>query len=444
MESSEGKAADMSRSGTVSTKQRRIAKLAKEAPDMAMNLSHHMDLEWFREAYRRTRKDGAVGVDGQTAEEYAENLEENLQGLMDRAKSGTYRAPAVRRKQIPKAGKKNETRPLGIPTFEDKVLQRAVVMALEPVYEQDFLPCSYGFRPGRSAHQAIGDLREGLMSMGGGYVIDLDIRKYFDSIDRSKLQEVFRHRVRDGVLRRLVGKWLNAGVMEDGRLTRPEAGVPQGGVISPLLSNVYLHEVLDSWFEETVKPRLKGRAFLVRFADDAVLAFERKDDADRVMAVLAKRFAKYGLRLHPEKTRMVCFERPKSGGRGQRKLETFTFLGFTHFWAISRNGYWVIKRKTAKDRLTRSLKVLSEWLRSVRHWPIRMQHRVLCAKLRGHFQYFGIKGNQEALSRLLYNVHRLWKKWLGRRSHKARRNWEWFNDLLRRFPLPRPRVVHAC
>lgn len=276
MEPSEGKATDMSKSEEVSTKQRRIAELAKEAPDMAMNLSHHMDMGWFEEAYRRTRKDGAVGVDGQSAEEYAENLERNLQDLIDRAKSGTYRAPAVRRKQIPKAGKKDETRPIGIPTFEDKVLQRAVAMALEPVYEQDFLPCSYGFRPGRSAHQAIGDLREGLTAMGGGYVIDLDIRKYFDSIDRGRLQEIFRQRVREGVLRRLVGKWLNAGVMEDGCLTRPEAGVPQGGVLSPMLSNIYLHEVLDSWFEDTVKPRMKGRAFLVRFADDGAPRRRRK------------------------------------------------------------------------------------------------------------------------------------------------------------------------
>lgn len=444
MEPSEGKAADMSKSDNVSTKQGRIAELAKRAPDMAMNLSHHMDLEWFKEAFRRTRKKGAVGVDGQSAEEYAENLEENLQDLINRAKSGKYHAPAVKRKQIPKAGKKGETRPIGIPTFEDKVLQRAVVMALEPVYEQDFLGCSYGFRPGRSAHQAIGDLREGLKAMGGGYVIDLDIRKYFDSIDRHHIQELFRKRVRDGVLRRLVGKWLNAGVMEEGLEYQPESGVPQGGVISPLLSNIYLHEVLDSWFESTVKPRMRGRAFLVRFADDAVLAFERRDDAERVMAVLPKRFAKYKLTLHPEKTRLLCFKRPRDGAKGAGMSGTFTFLGFTHYWARSYKGYWVIKRKTAGDRFSRSLRKLSEWLRQVRHWPIRSQHEVLCSKVRGHFQYYGIKGNGEALSGFLFRVHQLWKKWLGRRSHKAHRTWEWFNKLLQRFPLPKPRITHVC
>lgn len=393
------------------------------------------------EAYHRVKANqGAAGMDGKSLADFERDLKDNLYKLWNRMSSGSYMPPPVRRVSIPKKG--GGTRPLGIPTVADRIGQPVVKMLLEPQLDKMFHRDSYGYRPGKSAHQALDEVRKRCWRYD--WAVDLDIKGYFDSIDRSKLQEVFRHRVRDGVLRRLVGKWLNAGVMEDGRLTKPEAGVPQGGVVSPLLSNVYLHEVLDSWFEETVKPRLKGRAFLVRFADDAVLAFEREDDADRFMAVLAKRFAKYGLRLHPEKTRLLCFERPKSGGKSQGKLGTFTFLGFTHFWAISRKGYWVIKRKTAKDGFTRSLKVLSEWLRAVRHWPIRMQHRVLCAKLRGHFQYFGIRGNHEALSRLLYNVHRLWKKWLGRRSHKARRNWEWFNNLLRRFPLPSPRVVHAC
>jgi RNA-directed DNA polymerase len=238
MEPSEGKTANLSKFDDVSTKQRRIAEVAKEAPGMAMSLSHHRDLDWFREAYHRTRKDGAVGIDGQSAQDYAENLEENLQNLLDRAKAGSYRAPAVRRKHIPKDAKGKETRPIGIPTFEDKVLQRAAVMALEPVYEQDFLDCSYGFRPGRSAHQALGTLREGLMALGGGYVIDLDIRKYFDTIDHRQVQEIFRQRVRDGVLLRLIGKWLNAGVMEAKQIIYPDSGVPQGGVVSPILSNI--------------------------------------------------------------------------------------------------------------------------------------------------------------------------------------------------------------
>lgn len=411
---------------------------------MAMSLSHHMDLEWFKEAYHRTRKDGAVGVDGQNAQDYAEHLEENLRSLLDRAKSGSYRASAVKRKHIPKDAKGKETRPIGIPTFEDKVLQRAVVMALEPVYEQDFLNCSYGFRPGRSAHQAIGTLREGLMAMGGGYVIDMDIRKYFDTIDHGRIQEIVRQRVRDGVLLRLIGKWLNAGVMEENSMIYPESGVPQGGVVSPILSNIYLNEVLDSWFEEVVKVHLHGKAFMVRFADDAVLVFERRDDAERVMAVLPKRFEKYGLKLHPEKTRLLSFKRPGRGGSESHEPETFNFLGFTHFWAKSRRGYWVIKRKTARDRLSRSLRRLNQWLRKVRHRPIAEQHTVLCSKVRGHIQYYGITGNSDATSRLVYCARRCWHKWLGRRSHASHRSWDWFNALSKRFPLPVPKTIHSC
>jgi RNA-directed DNA polymerase len=300
---------------TVSRKRERIAKLAREAPDMAFtSLSHHIDIDWLREAYRLTRKDGASGVDGQTAEEYAANLEVNLQSLLDRAKTGdTYCAPPVRRVHIPKGN--GETRPIGIPTFEDKVLQRAVAMVLEGVYEQDFMDCSYGFRPGRSAHQALASFRRQAMGMGGGWVVEVDIRKFFDTLDHGHLRELVRKRVRDGVLLRLIGKWLNAGVREDGSLTHPDSGTPQGGVISPLLANVYLHEVVDRWFEDEVKPRLKGRAFLVRYADDLVICFACEEDARRVMDVLPKRFGKYGLALHPERRGWCSSGRREAAGR---------------------------------------------------------------------------------------------------------------------------------
>ena len=279
--------ADRPRSETISTRQRKIAELARQAPELGItSLNHHIDLDWMQEAYRRTRKDGAVGVDGQTAEEYAEHLDENLQSLLDRAKSGRYRAPAVRRVHIPKG--EGKTRPIGIPSFEDKVLQRAVAMVLEPIYEQDFLDCSYGFRPGRSAHQALGADRDQLMAMGGGWVVELDVQGFYDTLDKRQLREFVGHRVRDGVVLRLIGKWLNAGVLEDGAVTYPETGTPQGGVISPLLANIYLHEVLDGWFERDVKPRLKGRAFLVRYADDAVFGFAYEEDARRVLDVLPK------------------------------------------------------------------------------------------------------------------------------------------------------------
>jgi group II intron reverse transcriptase/maturase len=425
---------------TILTKQLRIAQLAVEAPKMAFTtLAHHIDIDWLREAYRRTRKDGAVGVDGQTAQEYAAHLEENLRLLLDRAKSGCYQAPPVRRVHIPK-GDGSQTRPIGIPTFEDKLLQRAVVMVLEPIYERDFLGCSYGFRPGRSAHQALADLWQQTMNMGGGWVLELDIRKFFDTLDHSRLREIIRHRVQDGVLLRLIGKWLNAGVLEDGCLTHPDAGSPQGGVISPLLANAYLHEVLDTWFENTVKPVLKGRAFLIRYADDAVMVFQNEEDARRVLAVLPKRFGAYGLTLHPEKTRLVQFKRPRGPDPQGPPPGTFDLLGFTHFWARSLKGNWVVRRKTAKDRFQRALDKVTEWCCKNRHLPLKEQWQALRRKLSGHFGYYGIPGNSRLLVRFRFLVEGIWRKWLSRRSQRAYLSWEDFRRLLAHYPLPAPTV----
>jgi group II intron reverse transcriptase/maturase len=414
-------------------------------PDAVLTtLAHHIDVEWLREAYRRTRKDGATGVDDQTAAEYARNLDANLEMLLKRAKSGDhYRAPPVRRVYIPK-GDGKELRPIGIPTFEDKVLQRAMAMVLEAVYEQQFHDCSYGFRPGRSAHDALQAVWNGMMGMGGGWVLEADIEKFFDSVDHAKLREVLSKRVRDGVLTRLIGKWLNAGVLEQGAVHHPEAGTPQGGVISPLLANVYLHEVLDEWFAHDVLPRLHGRAFLVRYADDFVMVFEREDDARRVLDVLPKRFGKYGLRLHPEKTRLVPFQRPRPRPSDEdARPGSFDLLGFTHFWGRSRKGNWVVQRKTAKGRFTRSLRAIDRWCREHRHDSIIEQHRALTRKLRGHDAYYGITGNGRALSRLRHWAERVWMKWLSRRSSKARLDWEAMKRLLRRFSLPPARVVHS-
>jgi group II intron reverse transcriptase/maturase len=408
-------------------------------------LAHHIDMDWLREAYRRTRKDGATGVDQQTAAEYAMNLEGHLRSLLDRAKSGTYRAPPVRRVHIPK-GSGAETRPIGIPTFEDKVLQRAVAMVLEAVYEQDFLDCSYGFRPTRSAHQALQTLWHQAMRTAGGWVLEIDVRKFFDAMDHGHIREILRRRVLDGVLLRLIDKWLNAGVLEDGGITYPAAGSPQGGVVSPIIANIYLHEVLDTWFEREVKPRLSGGATLVRYADDAVLLFEREQDARKVMAVLAKRFAKYGLALHPEKTRLVEFRRPdyrppSSDGRANGRPGTFDLLGFTHFWGKSRTGKWLVRRSTAKDRFRRAVTRVAKWCRKHRHDDVRAQQHALAQKLRGHFGYYGITGNFEALQRFRQAVQRAWQKWLNRRSQRARMDWERMNRLLERFPLPRPHIT---
>ena len=429
----------------ISTRQRKLAELAQQDPQLELTtIAHHIDLVWLREAYRRTRKDGAAGVDGVTAAEYEADLEANLSSLLERFKSGLYRAPPVRRVHIPKPGKAGKTRPLGIPTLEDKVLQRAVLMALEPIFEQDFVDCSYGFRPGRGAHQALEALWGGLMSLGGGWVIDLDIQSFFDEVDRDHLRDFLGRRVRDGVIRRAIGKWLKAGVMEDGAVHYPERGTPQGGVISPLLSNLYLHHVLDLWFEHDVKPCLRGRAVAVRFADDAVLAFEREEDARRVLAVLGKRFGKYGLRLHPEKTRLVDFRSPtRRGPGGTQRERSFALLGFTHHWGRSRKGRWVVKRKTAKDRLLRAVRSIGDWCRLNRHLPVAVQWAALQRKLQGHYAYYGITGNYRALARFYWWVVALWRKWLVRRSPRKRLTWAGFTRLSHRYPLPLPRVVQS-
>lgn len=432
---------ETSSSKDVSTRLRRIAELAKQSPTMVMTtLAHHIDAELLREAYRRTRKNGAAGVDGQTGSDYGANLDENLDALLGRLKSGRYRAPPVKRVHIPK-GDGRKTRPIGIPTFEDKLLQRAVAMVLEAVYEQDFLPCSHGFRPGRSPHDAVQALWEAMMDVGGGWVLEADIESFFDTLSHQHLRDFLDQRVRDGVLRRAIDKWLKAGVLEEGALRRSEDGTPQGGVISPLLANIYLHEVLDRWFAEVVQPRLRGEATLVRYADDFVIVFQREDDARKVMSVLPKRFGKYGLRLHPEKTRLLDFRRPS--GPKPPKGRSFDLLGFTHFWAKSRKGNWVVKHKTSKSRFARAIKKVALWCKRHRHQPVAVQHQVLTAKVRGHYQYFGITGNYRALARFVRQVEWAWFRWLGRRSDSASRLWTDFARTMRRYPLPAPRIARS-
>lgn len=431
--------------GSVSTRLRRIAELSRQLRGKVLTtLAHYVDLTWLYEAHRRTRKGGAVGVDGQTGAEYAASLDANLRSLLERFHSGSYRAPSVRRVEIPKGD--GRSRPIGIPTFEDKLLQRAVAMVLEAVYEEEFLDCSYGFRPGRSAHQALQALRDGLSELRGGWVIDLDIASFFDTLDHGKLREILDGRVRDGVIRRQIDKWLKAGVMREGRTYRAVLGTPQGGVISPLLANIYLHEVLDSWFTTEVLPRLRGRAFLIRYADDAVLVFSQRQDAERVLEVLPKRLSRYGLSLHPEKTRLVCFERPTrgTGGGSADRPGTFDFLGLTHVWGRSRRGNWVVKRKTSAVRFRRAVKAISTWLRRHRHRPVPEQHAMLCRALGGHYRYYGVTNNHGSLARLVYCVELSWYKWLSRRSQRRMTQKRFFRGLLERHPLPKPRCYASA
>lgn len=443
-EAIEGEMARQQRSRTVATKLGRIATVARRRRGEALTtLAHHIDLDFLREAHRLTRKDGAVGVDGQTAAEYAKNLDENLSDLLERFRSGTYRPPPVRRVEIPKGNGK--TRPIGIPTFEDKILQRAVTMVLSAVYEQEFRRCSYGFRPRRSAHEALDDLWVELMARRGGVVLDVDIEAFFDSLNHRRLRDFLDLRVRDGVIRTTIDRWLRAGVLEDGRVRRPTEGTPQGGVISPLLANIYLHHVLDVWFEDEIKPRLKGQADLTRYADDFVIILDDEDDARRVMAVLPKRFGKYGLTLHPTKTRMVDFARPPSrrDDDDDHHPRTFNLLGFTHYWSRSRGGSWIVKRSTAKERMRRALGAIREFCRRAMHWPLRDQHAALCKKLKGHDGYYGLTGNSPSLKEFRYWVNRIWRWALNRRSQNRHMPWGRFNALLKTHPLPPPVVVKS-
>jgi group II intron reverse transcriptase/maturase len=433
-------------SGSILPGLQRIAELAREHPEWAFtNLAQVIDFELLKEAFERTRKNGAVGVDGQTAKEYEEKMEANLRALLGRLHTGSYRAPEVRRVYIPKAdGRK--MRPIGIPTFEDKVLQRAVVMVMEAIYEADFIENSYGFRPGKSAHQALEVIWKETMGVQGGWIVEADIQSFFDELDHSQLRSFLDRRVKDGVIRRVINKWLKAGVLEEGRVWYPEAGTPQGGVISPLLANIYLHEVLDVWFEQIVKPLLQGRGYLIRYADDFVMIFSVEKDAQRVMEALPKRFGKYGLRLHPDKTRMIPFNQPpkiKDDDQHRPRGESFDFLGFTHYWGKSRNGNWAVKRKTAQKRFSRALKAIKGWCRTNRHLSLVEQWVALGQKLNGHFNYYGITGNSQKLVNFQHEVKLIWHKWLSRRSQKGKVSWEHFQRLLTQYPLPPPHVAHS-
>ena len=405
------------------------------------NLAHHVDLDMLKEAFRLTRKDGAVGLDGVSAKGYEENLEANLLDLWERMKNKRYRAPNLRRAHIPK-GKKGETRPIGIPTFEDKVAQRAFSLVLEAVYEQDFLDCSYGFRRGKSQHQALSALQNQLWRMKGGWLLEVDIKGFFNNLDHKHLREILSQRVCDAGIIRMVGKWLNAGIQEEGVVSYPEKGTPQGGVISPLLANIYLHTVLDVWFEETVKPRLKGEAFLVRWADDFIICFSLEEEARKVLEVIPKRFGRFGLEINEEKTRLVEFRRPPYRQKPKEKPETFDFLGFTHYWGMSRNKKWVVKKKTMKSRLARALCSINKWCKENRHLKLREQRKKLSQKLYGHYGYYGVSGNFSSIKRFYRQACRYWRKWLNRRSRKSMVTWRKMRQILKHYPLPSPKIVH--
>ena len=423
----------------MSTQIDRISELAKEDPKRRFfSIAHLITPETLYVAFQGLRKKASAGVDGVTYQKYEKDAVRNIQQLHERLKEGKYRAQPLRRIYIPKENGKQ--RPISIPSLEDKIVQRATGEVLNAIYEQDFLECSYGFRPGRGPHQALDEVGRVICTRPTSWILELDITAYFDSIVRGQLMEMIEKRVSDGSVLRLIRKWIRVGVIDDGRLLVSETGTGQGQTISPLLANIYLHYVLDEWFEQEVKPRLKGEAHEIRFADDAVLCFQYREDAEKVMEVLSKRFARFGLTLHPEKTRLVDFGRyaEEHAKRQGKKPATFDFLGFTHIGSRSRRGKFMVNVRTMKKRLRRGLTAVAEWCRERRHEPIDQQQQTLNAKLRGHYQYYGRPTNYRSLQRFYRLVRTLWRKWLNRRTRGKRLLWRDFVQL-----LLRPRICHA-
>jgi RNA-directed DNA polymerase len=421
----------------------RIGQRAKDKPkEKWTNLLSHMRLPLLKEAYQRLRKHAATGVDEVTWVEYGEHLDERLQDLEHRVHRGSYHPLPVRRVHIPKGD--GQTRPLGIPALEDKVVQQAAKMILEPIYEAEFLGFSYGYRPKRSAHDALDALAEAI-ARKVSWVLDADIRSFFDTIDHGWMQRFLEHRIGDTRMVRLLMKWMRAGVFENGELHEVDAGTPQGGIISPLLANLYLHYVFDLWATSWRKKHARGEVYIVRYADDVVMGFQYEQDARAMRAALAARFAKFGLELHPEKTRVIRFGRFASMSqreRGLGKPETFDFLGFTHIAALSRAGKFLLMRRTSRKKRRAKLARLAEEIRRRRHHYVADQQAWLNSVLVGHYRYYGVPMNYLALAQFRERVRRTWLRWLQRRSQRARWNATKMKAHEKRFPLVRPRIHH--
>jgi len=411
---------DASTSGGMSLQLLEVAERARREPEGRFHsLAHRIDVPALERAYHRMRKNAAVGVDGVTQEQYGQDLEANLQDLHVRMKAKRYRHQPIRRVHIPKEGGK--TRPIGVSAFEDKIVQDALREVLEAIYEQDFLDCSYGFRPGRSPHDAVRTLDRVVHKGKVNWILEADVVSFFDNIDRKVLKKMLEVRVADGSLLRLIGKCLHVGVLDGVELSTSESGTAQGSVLSPLLGNVYLHYVLDRWFERRVKPRLHGQATLVRYADDFVIGFEYKEDAKRVMDALSERMEHFGLTLHPDKTRLLPFRRPPKRPEGGKGRATFDFLGFTFYWARTRKDRWAMTWKTRSASLRRFIGSVYDWCRRHRHLPVAVQHKALKRRIQGHFNYFGVSGNFISLLKVIEQVKRIWYKWLCRGRAYPRR-----------------------
>lgn len=418
----------------------KVMERAKRDPEVRFtSLSHLLDQQALQRAYDRLRRDAAVGVDGITKEQYGWDLGRNLRDLHEQVRGMRYRHQPIRRVHIPKD--KGKTRPIGISCIADKVVQGALSEVLEAIYEPIFYDGSYGFRRGRSAHDALRALNRVLHVGEGNWILEADITSFFDSIDRKMLMELLRERVIDGPFLRLVGKCLHVGILDGEEFSEPDVGTVQGSGLSPMLGNIYLHYVLDLWFERAVRPRMRGHAHLIRYADDFVIVFEREDDARRVAEVLPKRFGRFGLTLHPDKTRLFFFGRPPSDRMKGKGPASFDFLGFTHHWYRTRAGRWEPGVKTRTARLRRAIQAVADYCRRYRQQPVKEQHAALKRRLVGHYNYFGVNGNIRSLKKLAHEAEHFWRKWLRRRSQRTRLTWARFKaTILRAFPLPSPRI----
>ena len=434
-----GDSAAPSRAGKLTPELLRVVQRARREPKGKFHsVAHLIDEAALRRSYERLRGDAAVGVDGESKAAYGGQLGKRLKDLHQRLREWRWRHQPLRRVKIPKEG--GDSRPIGISTDEDKIVQGALREVLEAVYEQDFLPCSYGFRPQRRAHDALRAIDRACWEKWANCIVEADLVSFFDSVNRSALVEMIRERVPDGALLRLVKRCLKAGVLEGQQYSEPTEGTAQGSSLSPLLGNIYLHNVLDVWFEQQVKPRLQGKAMIVRYADDFVLLFEKEADARRVYQVLPKRLGKYNLKLHEDKTRLLKFERPRSGQSKGKGPATVDFVGFTLYWGRTRGRTWQLRMKTRRKSLRRSLKKTDEWCKHSRTRPIKEQHAGLVKRMLGHYNYFGVNGNMPSLNRYQEIVKGQWWRWLRRRSQRAKMSSQRYVKLLQRYPIPEPRI----
>ena len=418
---------------------------ARRDPDFQFtSLAHLLNIEYLRDCYKSLNRNKAVGIDNVSWEEYGRNLDENLELLVSRLKRKKYKPIPARRVYIPKS--ETEKRPLGISALENKIVERGITWILESIYEQDFLNCSYGFRPRRNSHQALKALNDLIMFQPVNHIVEADIKGFFDNVSHEKLMEFMSIRIKDTTLSNLIEKFLKAGYIDDGLLVKPDAGTPQGSILSPMLANIFLHYVLDTWFETTVKSHVRGFCEIVRYADDFVCVVRYADDARRIERGLRNRLDKYGLELHPTKSRNISFGRFERGNAKlqNRRANTFDFLGFTHYCDKSRKGNFKVGRKTSRKKYTAKCRAMNAWLKAIRNQvKTKEWWKILIAKLRGHFQYYGVSENYDGIARFYKNTIRMVRKWMNRRSQKRKMSWDRFTEYLEHYPLPKPRIVHS-